>query len=29
MKRENGVAVLRMKSKPNARIVVPAGVVVR
>ena len=29
MKRENGVAVLRMRSKPNARIVVPAGVVVR
>jgi hypothetical protein len=29
MKRENGEVVLRMRSKPNARIVVPAGVVVR
>ena len=29
MKRENGVVVLRMGTKPNARIAVPAGVVVR
>ena len=29
MKRENGAVVLRMKTRPKARIVVPAGVVVR
>jgi hypothetical protein len=29
MKREDGVVVLRMHTKPNARIVVPEGVVVR